>query len=264
VNLSTQGLETPKLRSISVSYSTRPVASIAEASVSPQEVDILQPAVLRYTLDLQFAPNDLGIDTLTIFAPSEASVENVTLDGGGIGYANIGSGKTVRLAFDPPLLADGRAKLEVDLATVLFLSENYFPGTISSRTTPDNPQFVQQGPEGWLVQTVGIPQSTLLNVEVAPNPFSPNGDGLFDEATIKFFVAKVTAPRRVSVVIYSLNSDRVATVFSRHVTADFYTVRWDGMSEKGERVRPGVYLCQVRVESDQGDTVSTHPIVVAY
>lgn len=262
--LATQGLETPKLHSISVSYSVRPVARRAEASVSPQEVDILKPALLTYTVDLEFDEDDLGIDTLTVLAPSEATVEGVRLNGASTGYTSVGSGKTVQLVFDQPIREAGAARLEVELSTVLFLSENLFPSTLSSRATPDNPQFVQQSPEGWLVQTSGIPESTLLNIEVTPNPFSPNGDNRFDIATIKFFVAKLTQPRRVSVKIYSLNNDRVNTLFSRHVRADFYTVQWDGTDAHGRRVRPGVYLCQVRVESDQGDSVSTRPIVVAY
>ena len=69
-----------------------------------------------------------------------------------------------------------------------------------------------------------------------PNPFNP-------VTTIRF-----TAPSRghVSVEVYTLRGERVATLLDRVVEAGSHPVVWRGEDEHGRPVSSGVYFYRVR------------------
>jgi flagellar hook assembly protein FlgD len=101
-------------------------------------------------------------------------------------------------------------------------------------------------------------------VTAVPNPFSPNGDGVFDYTNIKFFAAKLTLPRRISVKIYNLEGDLIKVLIDESNPARPYNVSWNGTDRNGNLVRPGIYIYQVRVHTDLGDEVVTKTVTVAY
>jgi hypothetical protein len=77
----------------------------------------------------------------------------------------------------------------------------------------------------------------LLVEQNHPNPFNPT-------TTIRF-----TAPQRgrVSVMVYNVRGERVATVFDGVVEAGVSTaVQWTGRDTLGAPVSSGVYLYQVQ------------------
>jgi hypothetical protein len=170
----------------------------------------------------------------------------------------------IKVGFSQPIVADSSATLEIDFTTTLFFSENEYPAQIISNGTPDNPQFVEQGDSTWTVNTIGIPTGTLVSVQAKPNPFSPNGDGLFDETIISYFVAKIAYPQPVSIKIYDLSGDKIRTLRDQRDPAFFYEIPWDGRDDSGDLVLPGVYIYQVRVTTDSGTEVVTKTITVQY
>jgi flagellar hook assembly protein FlgD len=101
-------------------------------------------------------------------------------------------------------------------------------------------------------------------VEAKPNPFSPNGDGLFDETRISYFVAKIAYPQPLSIEIFDLNGERVKTLRNQNDPAFFYEVPWDGRNDDGDLVPPGLYIYQVRLKADQGEEVVTKTLTVQY
>jgi len=266
-NLLTTTINTPRLQEISIVYSTTPVVEKALGNVSPTEVPIMQESTVSYLFHLLYGSNALGVDTAAITTPSPARVQEVRLDGNILSsseYEDLTNKDRIKVAFDQTITADSVASLEIDFTTTLFLSENAYPSWIVSAITPENPQFVEQDTATWTVSTTGIPAGPLISVQAKPNPFSPNGDGLFDETIISYFVAKIAQPQPVSIKIYDLNGDRVRDLRDQRDPAFFYEIAWDGRDDSGDLVPPGLYIYQVRVKTDAGEEVSSRTVTVQY
>jgi len=266
-NLFTGTINTPKLKEISIKYSTSSLAQRALGTVVPNEVPIMKESTVTYLLQFAFGPTNLGVDTVIVLTPSPARISEIRLNENpltGADYEDFSTREKIKIGFTQPILADSTATLEIDFRTTLFLSLNAYPAQIISNDTPDNPQFVEQGEATWVISTTGIPTGPLVSVEAKPNPFSPNGDGLFDEAFISYFVAKIAYPQPVSVKIYNLNGDRIRTLRDQKDPAFSYEIPWDGRDDSGDLVSPGVYIYQVRVNTDSGTEVVTKTITVQY
>jgi hypothetical protein len=266
-NLTTNTINTPRLQEISIAYSSTPVVQKAFGAVRPTEVPIMQESTVSYLFHLIYGSNILGVDTAVISTPSPARVQEVRLDGITLGdseYDDITTRDRIKIAFAQTIMADSVASLEIDFATTLFLSENSYPSWIVSTITPDNPQYAEQDTTTWTVTTTGIPAGPLISVEAKPNPFSPNGDGLFDETIISYFVAKIAYPQPTSIKIYDLNGNIVRTLRDQMDPAFFYEIAWNGRNDAGELVPPGLYIYQVRVKTDAGEEVTTKTVTVQY
>lgn len=94
--------------------------------------------------------------------------------------------------------------------------------------------------------------NVVEKMQVAPNPFTPNGDAINDQTIISFSLFKVHAARPVSVHIYSLDGRRVRTI-ERVVSGGSQQFHWDGRADDGVLVVPGLYIAQVDVETDAED-----------
>jgi hypothetical protein len=92
----------------------------------------------------------------------------------------------------------------------------------------------------------------LSGLTVSPNPFSPNGDGLYDETNISFYLSREAT---VTVEIYDIAGGRRALLTETfpYTGTDLNdpTPRrvpgliWDGRSSLGEFVPYGVYILRV-------------------
>ncbi|MFQ6618794.1 MAG: gliding motility-associated C-terminal domain-containing protein, partial [Fidelibacterota bacterium] len=255
---------------LKVHYSDTLVASSAVAKISPVEVKILKETNFNYDLDLKFDPGDLGVDTLVVFTASPASAVKVYQNGTQIfNFENLTTIDRIIIRFDDPLDFNDMGQdtvltLSLNFNSTLFSSVNPFPSMIISEFHPNNPQLVNESDERWTIMTRGIPSGTLVKVTAIPNPFSPNGDGVFDYTNIKFFAAKLTLPRRISVKIYNLEGDLIKVLIDESNPARPYNVSWNGTDRNGNLVRPGIYIYQVRVHTDLGDEVVTKTVTVAY
>ena len=107
-----------------------------------------------------------------------------------------------------------------------------------------------------------------MNVEIAPRSFSPNGDGVHDELTIRFTLVSIRGPKRPVVTIYDLRGRSVRCLSTyREEAAGAYTLIWDGKDDKGKRVPPGVYLVSVEVQTEDASATqrsSLQPVHVIY
>ena len=91
----------------------------------------------------------------------------------------------------------------------------------------------------------------LGEVEVAPNPFTPNGDGINDEVEFAFSVFKVQGSKLLVLEVYSLDGHRVRSAEESVAhAAGRQILRWDGRDESGGLAPPGLYLCRVGMEVD--------------
>ena len=105
------------------------------------------------------------------------------------------------------------------------------------------------GAEATVSRTVAVLVTrTLAAAGVAPQAFSPNGDGRADRLSVRF---TLLGPAAVRVRVLR-GGTWVATLFSGDLAAGPHVVRWDG-SKRAGRLLDGVYTAEV----DATDTVTT-------
>jgi hypothetical protein len=93
------------------------------------------------------------------------------------------------------------------------------------------------------------PGKGLSGVRAEPNPFSPNGDGLYDETRITFFLSREAD--WATVEIFDIAGEPVRTMgWQLGVTAtgrNAFEVVWDGTDDQNQAVPYGIYVLRVEV-----------------
>jgi len=128
--------------------------------------------------------------------------------------------------------------------------------------------------EGAYSTTVMVPSVARISryisgLSVTPI-FTPNGDGIGDEATVRFAVLRSEllpagqAPEWSRVGIYDLSGSLIAELQGEPQGDLTLLYKWSGRDGSGGLVPPGAYICQVRVDADAGDEVVGRTIAVAY
>jgi hypothetical protein len=111
------------------------------------------------------------------------------------------------------------------------------------------------------IYLISEPQSS--SVSISPNPFSPDGDGIEDEATISVEFPSRTVT--LSVRIFDAMGRLVKTLEESSPVGSHYTVRWEGMSNSSQRCRIGLYIVYIEAVDRDGGVVYTlkQPLVLA-
>ena len=97
---------------------------------------------------------------------------------------------------------------------------------------------------------------------IAPNPFTPNGDGINDETEIHFSVFKLTAPRQAQVRVYTL-AGRPIWEHAQTLQSGRVSMIWDGTDLNSRKVPPGLYICQVNLDTDRESRSATRTRVLS-
>ncbi len=83
-----------------------------------------------------------------------------------------------------------------------------------------------------------LPEQCTLHI--APDPFSPNGDGIEDIVTIKYQVPVNHA--RVTLQIFDICGRPIQTLLSGWRSGAIHSVTWNGNAYNGNTVRMGIYI----------------------
>jgi len=141
---------------------------------------------------------------------------------------------------------------------VLYLASNAFAASVGLGEGEERVwQRVDGGDATALGEGSGMRVQTpfdgelLGQVEVFPNPFTPNGDGINDAVELSFPVFKVLGPKLLVLEVYGLDGRRVLRMEKQveHAAA-LQHLRWDGRQQGGGLAPPGLYLCRVGLEVD--------------
>ena len=281
------------LRSIRLNF-TNPVAQGLSGEVTPFAVEQLGQSQ-RFSLYVrpQFAAGDPGFDQLLVVAPSDMRLAFEGVYGGpaaalaadvGADWALEGAaviptaGDSLQVAF-AAIEPDSEVEVvRLDFSTALFSTgavlqaslqhsvageggwQRVDPGEAVAEVVSNTTTLVGKVASGPLVQAV----------EVEPAVFTPNGDGINDEASFRFTVVKVGDDSPVEVLIYDLQGRLVRRlVEQRALSTGSYGIAWDGRDGQGVAAPPGVYLARLRVDTDTegsqiGNAEIFRTIAVAY
>lgn len=171
----------------------------------------------------------------------------------------IGPGQLVRLRFAAPVFLNG---------TTLKMAVRNAAGGADESAPWQNIEAGDATPQvASNSLSIGVPLTgrTIDAFSIAPNPFTPNQDGINDETEIRFSVFKITTGRQMRVRIYTLDG-RPVWEAEQTVGSGRQGIRWSGTDGQGSRVPPGLYICQIDLDVDEesGSGTRSRLISVVY
>ena len=106
----------------------------------------------------------------------------------------------------------------------------------------------------------------LIQDIIMASVFTPNGDGINDELSVRFALLKVLEQRPLRVAFYDLGGRLVGQGHAVATTgkAGEQTFTWDGRNPHGQAVAPGIYLCRIEVEADDRANRLMRVVHIAY
>ena len=106
--------------------------------------------------------------------------------------------------------------------------------------------------------------ATFEDLTVTPNPFSPNGDGVNDEAAFNFSLMLFLEPVQLELDIATLAGTVVRRLDPVSRSVGRHELRWDGRDDGGRLVPPGLYIYRFTAFGDGEDKTQTGVVAVAY
>jgi len=277
--LSADSTASAALRRVRLDFA-EPVAQSLVGEVAPALVDTLG-VEKEFSLYIrpQFAGRNPGFDELLLVAPPDMRLEFAGLysgRGGELarleGAERTASGPdSLRLRFPLIAPAAGVELLRLDFRTALYATGavlraalHHSAGSAGSWQRVDPGDATAAAP-GNTTTLVGVFDSRRLiaEVKVRPPAFTPNGDGINDEAVLEFKVIRVGDDSPIAVRIYDLGGRLVRELTEqRPLSTGLYALRWDGSDQRGARVPPGLYCARLRIDTDvEGASVEERDIL---
>ena len=278
------------LRSITLDF-RKPLAKQVITELSPKMLDRLGvPQDFSLFIHPTFLPADPGFDEILVEAPSGVAMEvtEVRLGreedfSGGIaqviGLADLALASTasdsIWVRLSETVKIGGADLVELRFRSTLFLSGAAFKVFIGNSSRDHSWQGVDEGDATELVDSQRLTVFAVLSdriigdVEISPNPFTPNGDGMNDETRFHFTVFKLNTGRPVRITIHDLSGKKLRCLREHRSdsASGKYTILWDGKDDGGHVVSPGLYVCRLSaaVDSDSAqDATLIHTVYVSY
>ena len=248
---------TPLLRSIALHFDDALISGGLTSRIFPRQVGFDSLQVFTYTLKPTFRFGDQGFDRVHIQVPSPVDEVEVRVGGAGVTPLSVTMvGDSLQV--DLPGRVQGDS-VEVDFQARIQMNATQFDAWVSVAG-----EALQQGvrPEEQHASTVFVPAvatggSLIRGVDVSP-VLTPNLDGINDEASIRFVLAKVEAGR-AEVSIHDLSGRQVRRLDDGGSGHD-----WDGRDDNGQLLPPGTYICKIALAADVGEQTAHRIIRLAY
>lgn len=250
-----------------------PVATALVGEVWPDRVRTGELTRFTYALRPTIRTTDPGFDRVELQSRALlGAVQAVRVGDEAVPYA-VEVADAHRLVVSLPRLSSGDSGALVELefeARVLRYGTPLEARVWDSQSLEEVPQGVVAGDASGqfesnrvTVATAAGRQSTL-QVRPLPAVATPNGDGVNEEAGVEYEVLEVTGQAAVEVVVFDLAGRPLRTVESAARGAGRYRSSWNGRDEGGRLAAPGVYLCRVSVQTDEGREERTLLLHLAY
>ena len=277
--------QTARLRTLDIGLAT-PLATRVLGEVAPPTIEQRgEREMLTLFLKSHFQGDNRGFNQVLLELPSGAAVELVDLSVGTEEELNNGVGRHYELdQLDripsgpdslwvqlPEPVAQTAAVVALRFTGVLYLAGNAFVAQVGLGEGDERVwQRVDAGDASVLGSGRGLTVFTpfggglLGEVEVAPNPFTPNGDSINETVELIVPVFKLLGSKALVLEVYSLDGRRVRWVAHpvEHAVGR-QRVIWDGRDDGGRLMPPGLYLCRVGLDVDAESELSAVAKLVA-
>lgn len=284
------------IKSLHFDLLTPPFADALVGEVFPRQVQVSEEVSFTFAVRTAMGSADLrGFDTIEIDTPTRVSsvdaVQIIAGDGAVVAehqFASLsaasGDFAIVEVADDRfavrfPAVTDDQTQVHIRFHTNVLTYSTNFTAAVRLTTEPGaaqvidpgNVTFLGEGDEDAFSGTTVLSPSVLAEgqllgrVQAMPNPFTPNGDGINDEAIIHYNLLALSTARPVEVALYDLSGRRVRVLFAGEEANGRYTDKaWDGRDDQGQAVPPGLYVARVFVSGDAGAAEQSRIVGVAY
>lgn len=285
------------VESLSFDLLTPPFSDELVGEVFPREVEVSEDIPFVFAIRAAMGTGGLrGFDTIEITTPIRVSsidgIEIIDADGGVVathefaglseveeaGEFAISAVSDDRFAVRFPIVDEDGAQVRIRFQSNVLTYSTNFTASAQLSSEPGAAQTIDSGNatflgvgdedafSGTTVLSPGVLKGQLLSkVLVGPNPFTPNGDGINDEATIQYNLLSLSTPRPVEIAVYDLSGRRVRGIFNGvEANGRYLDKAWDGRDDQGQQVPPGLYIARVFVVGDSGEAGQSQIIGVAY
>ncbi len=256
---------TPVLHALSMDF-TDALVQRAAGRILPRRAEPNQTVRFMYGLWPQGDSRDRGFDRLRLAVPGPIDESEVTIEVGGerVDPAEISIEADSLLLVTLPVVVKSDS-VRIGFNTRVLRNATVFDLHLGHTQKPDIWQFV--APVERHADVVFLPEligrDRLIDaLEISPPIFTPNGDGINDRVEIRFVILKAqnVVP---GVRIFDL-AGQMVTVLEQGGDRGRAEYSWDGRDAEGNRVGPGVYLCDIDLGAESGDDRITRLVAVAY
>lgn len=219
-----------------------------------------------------FVFRDLGFDRLRLRSSSSVPLTLSEILVGSETQLRIGAGRRlddsqvsvdplldggVEVRFDQPVRQGGQI-YAIKFKTRVFLNSTVFSVDLASDARPGVIQPASAGnasdlgPGQGLIVVTDLRHAPLLGeVVLTPQVFTPNGDGINDNAILEFSVFRLDGEGVFAVGIYDLGGKCIRDL-SRQIVQSSGRHRfiWDGYDERARRVVPGIYIVRAGFDTE--------------
>lgn len=280
-------LDGVRVTSLSVEHFIPPLArqvvgevSLLEDPRPPGNVPVVPAGVFStfaYDVLADVRETDSGFDALRIFTPgSQPKLTEFLIGDPPVAVVpdSIEAVAGSLTVFFPSNRVTSRATgtLRAIFEAQVFVQGTFFNAEVFDIGAGESPQVVLAGdarPEVFtdrlqVLTSAEYARDLLPFFEVVPRAFSPNGDGINDQANVSYTLVQLVLPVEVEVEIFDLAGRRVRSLFSDKEGSGAYTWTWNGRDDSSKLLPVGIYLVAVRVGAGQESFVRTGTIGVVY
>jgi hypothetical protein len=177
-----------------------------------------------------------------------------------------------------PLVRQDGVQARILFRTSILTYSTNFSSTASLSAEPQAAQAITSGDAGSLGEgddpdfsgtTVLSPQvqrgELLARVELTPNPFTPNGDGINDQATLRYSLLSLSLARPVEITVHDLAGRLVRVLYAgAEANGRYEDKAWDGRDAEGRLLSPGIYLVRIEARGDAATATQTRAVSLVY
>ena len=256
------------LDALTLIYS-RPLARTAVGEVHPALVAPGEQTDFTYFLRPEFARDSQGFEAIALEASVPLAFRALQIDGASVNAEVETTNVGLRLHLPERIAAAER--VELGFAATVFQNNTRFRAFLERKSGLDT--LRQQVDPGDAVpdlagagDAVSLPVdgSLLTRLDMGAGIFTPNGDGVNDALAISFDVLKVIDARPIEARVYDLRGRLVRTLRDASGVAGHYQLTWDGRSDSGAMVPPGLYLLRLQVAGDSATRTLIRSIGLSY